>query len=165
MSVGISLEELLAWNDEAAGCWYEHLDINRSLLESPCDIGGAENVQEFVRHIWLVELRWSQRLAGLPVTSKEAAPRGPLDALFSLHRQAVEVFRDLLAAPDQFWSETFAIEIPKIPANLRTPTRRKVAAHMLLHSQRHYAQLATLVRHAGHPGKLGGDLLVSPALR
>ena len=57
------------------------------------------NVQEFVRHIWGVELRWSQRLAALPVLAREEMPAGPLDALFDLHRRAVEIFRGLLAAP------------------------------------------------------------------
>ncbi len=85
MSVGITLEELLAWNQESSNFWKDHLDANPHLLELPCDIGGTANVQEFVRHIWGVELRWSQRLAGLPVTPKEDFPSGPLDALFDLH--------------------------------------------------------------------------------
>lgn len=165
MTVGISLEELLAWNDQAAGYWYEHLDINPSLLQLPCDVGSSASVQEFVRHIWLVELRWGQRLAGLPVLSKEVAPQGPLEALFNLHREAMEVFHNLLAAPERIWDETYVLELPHIPEDMRQPTRRKVAAHALLHSQRHYAQLATLARQAGHPVKFGGDLLFSPALR
>lgn len=164
MSVGISFEELLAWNDEIANYWYEHLDINPSLLEVKCDIGGTETALGFIRHIWLVELRWAQRLAGLPVIGKEDAPDGPLLALFTLHRQATEVFRNLLSAPEQSWSEPFVLEIPKIPVDLRTPSRRKVAAHMLLHSQRHYAQLATLARQAGFPSSFGGDILFSLAL-
>jgi len=165
MSVGISLEELLAWNDHAAQHWYEHLDANPALLQVQCDIGGTANVQEFVRHIWGVELRWAQRLAGLPVMSKDSAPRGPLDALFNLHRQAIEIFRNLLAAPEASWSEVYAVDIDRIPEDLRKPTRRKVAAHALLHSQRHYAQLATLARQAGFPATFGGDLLFSPVLR
>jgi uncharacterized damage-inducible protein DinB len=165
MSVGVSLEELLAWNDQAAGHWYEHLDINPSLLEVKCDIGGSGNVQEFVRHIWLVELRWGQRLAGLPVLSKEEAPSGPLEALFNLHREAMEVFRNLLAAPEHTWNDIYAIELSQIPEDERHPTRRKVAGHALFHSQRHYAQLATLARQAGLPVRFGGDLLFSPALR
>lgn len=165
MTVGISLEELLAWNDQAAGYWYEHLDVNRSLLQLKCDIGGAATVQEFIRHIWLVELRWGQRLADLPLLSKEAAPGGPLEILFNLHREAMEVFVNLLAAPDQSWDQAFVLEPSQIPEDLRRPTRRKVAAHALFHSQRHYAQLATLVRQAGSPVRFGGDLLLSPALR
>lgn len=165
MSEGISLTELLAWNDHAAQHWHRHLDTNPALLQVQCDIGGTANVQEFVRHIWGVELRWSQRLAGLPVIDNEAVPQGPLDVLFNLHRQAVEIFRNLIAAPEKEWKEVYPVEIPQIPEELRRPSRRKVAAHALIHSQRHYAQLATIARQAGFPVPFGGDLLFSPTLR
>lgn len=164
MSVGITLEELLAWNDEASNTWKNHFDANPSLLALPCDIGGTKNVQGFVRHIWSVELRWGQRLAQLPIMDREAAPAGPLYELFQLHRQAMEIFRNLLAAPPQEWSEVCALEMDWLPADLKKPTRRKVAAHTLFHSQRHWAQLATLVRQAGYPASFHGDLLLTSAL-
>jgi len=66
MSVGISFEEMLAWSDEASNYWKNHFDMNPAALELPCDIGPAKNVQGFLRHIWAAELRWAQRLAGLP---------------------------------------------------------------------------------------------------
>jgi len=44
-------------------------------------------------------------------------------------------------------------------------TRRKILAHALLHSIRHWAQLATLVRAAGYQPGIAGDLLASSALR
>jgi len=94
MSVGISLEELLAWNEQSSAYWKTHLEANPALLELPCDIGGTATVWGFVRHIWGVELRWSQRLADLPVVDKEKLPAGPLDALFDLHRQAAEICRN-----------------------------------------------------------------------
>ena len=73
MSVGISLEELLAWNEQSAAWWKTHLETNPALLELPSDIGigGPATVQGFVRHIWGADLRWSQRLAGLPVADRE----------------------------------------------------------------------------------------------
>jgi len=76
MSAAITLEELLAWNDEAARYWKSHLEANPHLLALPCDIGPAKNVQEFVRHIWTAELRWAQCLAGVPVITKEQLPEG-----------------------------------------------------------------------------------------
>ncbi len=165
MSVGVTLEELLTWNDESAHFWKAHLDANPALLQLPCDIGGTKNVQEFVRHIWGVELRWGQRLAALPVTAREAMPAGPLEALFFLHREAQEIFRNLLAAPEANWDETYFLDFDWIPAEERAVSRRKVAAHTFFHSQRHWAQLATLVRTSGFPTKFRGDLLFSPALR
>jgi hypothetical protein len=64
MSAGITLEEMLAWNDQASAYWKAHFDANPILLDLHCGIGGAANVQEFVRHIWGAELRWAQRLLG-----------------------------------------------------------------------------------------------------
>jgi uncharacterized damage-inducible protein DinB len=165
MSAGITLEEMLAWNDQASEYWKVHFEANPNLLDLPCGIGGAANVQEFVRHIWGAELRWAQRLAAEPETPRERIPAGPLDALFDLHRQAVAIYRRLLAAPELTWSEPYVLNFDWVPQEERTVTRRKIAAHALFHSQRHWAQLATLVRNAGFPSNFRGDLLFSPALR
>lgn len=165
MTAGISLEELMAWNQESANYWKNHFDVNPALLALPCDIGGTQNVQEFVRHIWGAELRWAQRLAGLPVIAKEELPSGPLDALFNLHRQAEEIFDDLLAAPAASWEQPYTLDLESVPPEARTMSRRKVALHALFHGQRHWAQMATLVRTAGFPSKFRGDLLFSVALR
>jgi hypothetical protein len=48
MTPAITLEELLAWNQESSAFWKAHLEANPALLELPCGIGGAANVQEFV---------------------------------------------------------------------------------------------------------------------
>ena len=165
MTVGITLEELLAWNEQSAAYWKSHLETNPSLLDLPCDIGGAGTVQAFVRHVWTADLRWSQRLAGLPVADKEKLPAGPLDALYDLHRQAVENFRNVLAAPEHSWNEPFTLDLAQVPPEMRTMSRRKIAVHALFHGQRHWAQLATLVRNAGFPSKFKGDLLFSSALQ
>jgi len=165
MSTGITLQELLAWNQEASNFWKAHFDANPHLLELACGIGGAATVQDFVRHIWGVELRWNQRLAGLPVTPKEDVPAGPLDALFDLHNRATEIFAGLLAAPDESWNESYTLDMDWVPPEMRTVSRRKIAVHALFHSQRHWAQLATLVRNAGFPSGFNGDLLFSHALR
>jgi uncharacterized damage-inducible protein DinB len=164
MSTGITLQELLTWNQEASSFWKAHFDANPHLLELACGISGAATVQDFVRHIWGVELRWNQRLAGLPVTPKEDVPAGPLDALFDLHNRATEIFTGLLAAPDESWNESYTLDMDWVPPEMQTVSRRKVAVHALFHSQRHWAQLATLVRNAGFPSGFQGDLLFSPAL-
>lgn len=165
MSVGISLDELLVWNRESSRFWKAFLEAHPQVMALPCDIGGAANVGEFVRHVWGVELRWSQRLAGLPVTAKEDFPSGPLDALYGLHTQADAIFVQLLAAPDESWEQAYVLDFSWLPPEKSAISRRKIALHALFHSQRHWAQLATLVRAAGFPSGFLGDLLFSSALR
>jgi hypothetical protein len=164
MTPAITLEELLAWNDEASKFWKAHLDANPALLALPCGIGGAANVMEFASHIWGVELRWGQRIAGLPPLAKEDVPAGPLDALFDLHVKAVGVFRTLLDDPALNWDDKMTLDLNFLPPDARSFSRRKLAAQALFHSQRHWAQLATLVRAAGFPSGFKGDILLSSAL-
>jgi uncharacterized damage-inducible protein DinB len=165
MTLALTLEELLAWNEEASNFWKAHLDANPLLLQLACGIGGATSVQEFVRHIWGVELRWAQRIAGQPALSREDTPTGPLDALFDLHLKAVEIMRGVIANPAQNWDATYNLDVDWIPPEARAVSYRKTTAHALFHSQRHWAQLTTLVRAAGFPSGFRGDLLLSSALR
>jgi uncharacterized damage-inducible protein DinB len=165
MSIGVWLEELLAWNEESATVWKGILEDNPAILELPCDIGGVANVQQFVRHIWGAELRWAQRLAGVPETARDTVPHGPLDALYDLHLQAVQLFAGLLADQSQNWEATYTLDVSWLPPHARTSSRRKILAHALFHSQRHWAQLATQVRVAGFPSGFKGDLLFSSTLR
>lgn len=164
MSVGVTMSELLVWNDEAAKFWKAHLEANPALLEKPCTIGNAGTVQGLVRHLWGAELRWAQRLARVPETPREEIPAGPVEALFELHTKAAGIVRELLAAPEADWEATIELNAPWLPADRRTPSRRKALAHALFHSQRHWAQLATLARETGFPAKFGGDLLFSSAI-
>jgi uncharacterized damage-inducible protein DinB len=163
MTPAITLEELLAWNQESSDFWKAHLDANPVLLELPCGIGGNVHVQSFVRHIWGAELVWSQIITGQPITDYDVWPNGPLEALFDLHIQAVSNFRSLLDHPTIGWDE-MTLHYPWRKPEQPKPTPRKALAHILFHSQRHWAQLSTLVRAAGFPSGFLGDFLFSPAL-
>jgi uncharacterized damage-inducible protein DinB len=164
MIPAITLEELFVWNQEASNFWKGFLEDNQAILALHCGIGGATDVQAFVRHVWTVELRWAQRLTGLVESPREAVPPGPLDALFDMHLEAVQLFGGLLANPEHNWDATYTLDVNWLPPHARTSTHRKILAHALLHSQRHWAQLATLVRAAGFPSGFHGDLLLSFAL-
>jgi uncharacterized damage-inducible protein DinB len=165
MEIGISLKELLAWGEESSNFWKAHLDANPALLQLPCSIGGTANVQEFVRHIWAAELRWANRIAGQPMLSPENSPAGPLEALFELHLNAAEILRGIVNNPAQDWDAAYTLEGDRIPPDARTLSYRKMTLHALLHSQRHWAQLATLLRAAGFPSGFKGDLIFSSAMR
>jgi uncharacterized damage-inducible protein DinB len=159
--LGISLGELLAWNDEAAHSWKGHLEANPALMDVACDIGNTGNVLGFVRHIWGGELRWANRLAGLE--NKELAT-GTLEVIFPMHVEAHNVFRGLIDGPEAAWAEPYILNFDWVPEDKRRMSRRKIALHTLFHGHRHYAQLATLARTAGFPAQFRGDLLFSTAL-
>lgn len=164
MTPAITLEEMLSWMSESAVFWKDHLEANPALLELPCGIANAANVQGLVRHIWGAELRTSQRIAGLPMIAGADVPHGPLNALFALHEQAARNFSALLADPNFDWASTISMEHDWLPAHARTISRRKLMAHALLHGQRHWAQLTTLLRNSGVPSGFQGDLLFSRSL-
>jgi uncharacterized damage-inducible protein DinB len=164
MTAAISLQELLTWSQEAAKFWNAHFEANPALLELPCSIDNSGVVQELVRHIWMADLRWAQFVSGQPMTPRPDLPTGPLSELFGMHEQATRMFQFLLDDPATNWNETITLAYDWIPPDLRKASRRKLAAHALLHSQRHWAQLATLVRDAGFPSNYWGDLIFSRAL-
>jgi uncharacterized damage-inducible protein DinB len=164
MTLAITLEEILDWNDEVSGFWKAHLDANPALLALPCSIDDSGSVQVFVRHIWGAELRWSQRIACLPVTNREDLPAGPLDALFDLHMKAMEIFRTLIANPAQNWEDIITMDYAWLPLKNRSASSRKLALHALVHGQRHWAQLATLLRAAEFPSEFMGDMIFSAAI-
>jgi uncharacterized damage-inducible protein DinB len=163
MTPAITLEEMLAWNEEASAFWKACLGADPALLHLPCGIGGNADVQAFVRHIWGAELVWSQIIRGVEITDYDVWPKGPLEALFELHRSAVRNFRVLLDDPKTEWDER-SVHYPWRRPEQPKPTPRKALAHVLLHSQRHWAQLSTLVRAAGFQSGFLGDLLFSSAL-
>jgi len=165
MTTAITTEELLAWNQESASFWKAHFEANPALLELPCGIGGTANVQELVRHIWGVELVWAQRIAGLPVADRKLFPAGPLDALFDLHLKADEILRELINDSGKDWEEKMTLDLAFLAPEERTFSRRKALVHALLHGQRHWAQLATLLRTAGFPSGFRGDMLLSSAMK
>lgn len=159
----LTLEELLGWACESAQKWFAFFEGDPAALALPCGIYKTETVLELVRHIVAVELRYSERLTGLPVTEYDALPKDALAPLIELHNQAVARLRALLADPNQNWDEE--LEFKTLTAGTLYASRRKILAHALLHGIRHWAQLATLCRAAGHAPGFFGDLIASSALR
>jgi uncharacterized damage-inducible protein DinB len=161
-AAALALEELLGWSDESTRQWMQFLASTPAACGLPCGIYGCATVLGLVRHIVAVELRHGERLAGLPVTAYEEIPEDSLAALAALHGETMQRFRELLGDSTIDWAAE--IEFPTRSAVTLRATRRKLLAHALLHSIRHWAQLATLLRTAGYQPGIAGDLLASSAL-
>ncbi len=145
--LALSATELLQWNDLTAQGWKALLAANPEAIDMPCDVYRVGTVRGLVRHIVAVELRYSERLSGEPVTPYEQVPDGSVEVLFGLHGAALERYRKLLADASVNWDEM--LEFSTISMGTRSAKRKTILFHALLHGIRHYAQLATLVRQYG----------------
>ena len=159
----ISFLELLSINGHEAAkwqSWFEHQPS--SLLDLPLDIAATKNVRELVRHIFGVELRNAQRLVGREIVQYDALPMDTVARLFGVGAEARSLYRDYLATATDADLAT-VLEFPTRGGVVRA-SKRKVVLNGLLHGSRHWAQLATALRHAGHPTDWPHDLLFTDAI-
>ena len=146
-SPSLSADDLLAWNNATAESWHALASEHPSLLQIPCDIHNSTTVGQLLQHIVAAELRYAERLSDTPGTDYASIPFATADDIFATHRLALVILNDLLRDPEFDWNRE--IEFPTLTAGKRRATRKAVFQHALLHSIRHYAQLATLARQHG----------------
>ena len=142
----LSASQVLAWHEANSERWQKFLTGHPELLGLPCDIAGTHTLGETMQHVVAVELRYAERLANLPATDYAAVPFDSVEAIYATHEKASGIFRDLLAA-DVDWDER--IEFMTRSRGAVRSSRRTIFFHALLHSARHYAQLATMARQHG----------------
>lgn len=163
MPLSIPVESLLAWNDSTSRQWCDFIRANPAILLLPCDIRNSKTVADTLQHIVAVELRYAQRLFGLPESPYEEIPKRSADSLLAAHDIALDLVRNLLANPSYDW--TAEITFDTISAGRLRASRETVLLHLTLHSIRHYAQLATLVRQQGFKPTWSMDYLFAGARR
>ena len=145
--LSLPAEDLLAWNELTTGQWHAFTSAHPQILKLPCDIRQSGTVAHLLQHIVAVELRYAERLASQPETDYAAIPYSTPDEILHTHRRATTLLRSLLDDPTLDWNAE--IEFNTITMGRLRATRRNVLVHALLHSIRHFAQLATLIRQNG----------------
>jgi len=160
----ISFAELLAANEAETRKWRKWFDEQpASVLDVPLSIAQTKNVREFLLHIFAVELRYAERLQGLPVTAYETLPTKSVADLFGVGEKAGGMYRRYLSSvSDQDLAAV--IEFPTRTAGTLRSSKRKIFLHAMLHGVRHWAQLATALREAGYPTNWGKDFLYSEVM-
>lgn len=160
----ISFEELLAASEGQMRKWRQWFEEQpASVLDVPLSIALAKNVREFLLHIFAVELRYAERLKGLPISAYESLPSATVADLFGISEKAGGMYREYFAHTTDEDLAT-VIEFPTRTAGIVRASKRKIVVHALLHSVRHWAQLATALREAGHPTNWGKDFLYSEVM-
>jgi uncharacterized damage-inducible protein DinB len=144
--LALSGEDVIAWNEKTTEGWRKLISAHPEALTLTCDIAGTKSAGELLQHIVAVELRYAERLAGKPVSDYTAIAYDSVEAIYATHDRAAALFREQLAA-DVDWNEKLEFNTRSMgPAR---STRKTIFFHAQLHSIRHYAQLATLVRQHG----------------
>ena len=139
--------ELLDWVEETSRRWKSLIAAHPEILSFECDIRETRDLAQLLQHIAAVELRYAERLNGLPETAYESIPYDSAEAIYATHDRAMELLRPLMDRDLNFWETV--LELKTRSTGILHATRRTVLAHLLTHSIRHYAQLATLVRKQG----------------
>lgn len=160
----ITFKELFADSEATTAKWKAWFQAHPQALELLCDVAGSKTVAELVHHIFVVQLRHSQRLLGEPIHGYENDPVTEPQALFALAEEGDSNLRRFIAqAGDAHANEVIHFTIRS--GRQVSVSRRKVFVHVMIHSIRHWAQISTLLRQNGlHPG-WPQDFLDSPAMR
>lgn len=159
----LTCEDLLAYNREEFRRWQRWFQENPAALGVTFEIAGGKTALELLRHITVVDLRYSERLLDQSITAWEAAPMGPAQELFAIGERAfanLETF--LKRASHEQWSEV--ITFPTRSLGTLKGSRRKIFLHTLLHAMRHWAQMATALRSAGHAQDWQHDFLFTEVM-
>jgi uncharacterized damage-inducible protein DinB len=146
----LSFHELMAYTGEETDRWEAWLRAHDpAVLDVPLGEGRWGTVRELLFHTFLVERRYADRLLGEPITAYEGVPHGTLDELFAIHRAArAAMARYVAGATAEEWDEVLTFET--LLYGPMYGSRRKIVGHALLHGIRHWAQIATALRQAGH---------------
>ena len=156
--IAITGEQLLAYVEYTTDKFKKLLTTHPEILAFPCDIRETQSVAQLLQHIVAVELRYPERLLELPQTDYAAIPYDSVDAIYATHSQAMDLIRLLLEKDEAWWEEV--LEFKTRSAGIMRVSRRTALVQSLTHSIRHYAQLATLVRHHGITADLPLDYIV-----
>jgi uncharacterized damage-inducible protein DinB len=144
--LALTAEDVLAWNERTAQTWRQLIDEHPGILALECDIYGVKTVAQLLQHVVAVETRYAQRLAGVTETPYEAIPHGTAAEIFGAHEAAMQDLRAELAKGGDWDSK---LEFTTLTMGRGRASRKTIFFHALMHSIRHYAQLATLVRRHG----------------
>jgi len=143
----LTAEELQTWVERTEQGWQNLIKTHPAILSFPCDVRETNTVAELLQHIVAVELRYAQRLHGLSETPYEDILYDSAAAIDLTHKQAMAMIRELKDHGPDFWEQE--IDFATRSAGVLQVSRRTVLVHLFMHSIRHYAQLATLVRQHG----------------
>ncbi|HWR14227.1 MAG TPA: DinB family protein [Terriglobales bacterium] len=157
-SPGISFEDLLRYEEEQTEQWRQLFTKKPYLLK--VDATPTSTVAELLFHTFAAEYRSAQRLLGEEMTPDTQFAQRTVSDLFSIGDAARLKFREYLSQTSQqeiAEPKTF----PSHTLGQFQASPKKLLAHAIVHSIRHWAQIARVLRENGQRADFSHDLLFS----
>jgi uncharacterized damage-inducible protein DinB len=160
MDPGIQFADLLAYNADENNHWKRWFAEHPAALDLSCDVAGAGTVRKLVRHIFVAELSFANRVHGLPRIDFEKLPVGTLDELFAISEEAHRKFQEFLnKAALEDWTRLSPLGFGDLKVS-----PRKMLIQALLHGVHHRGQLATFLRQQGLKQDWTHDIILSKVM-
>ncbi len=157
---GITFAALLEYRDGETARWREWLGRHPAALKVPVGEGRTATVRGLIVHIFAVELRYAERLLGRRVTAYEELEPADTEEVFAIGVRARALIDEFLArADDREMREV--LEFQTLTAGAVRATKYKIAANLVNHGVRHWAQIATVLRQHGFADQWAHDFLLS----
>ncbi|HLH07309.1 MAG TPA: DinB family protein [Terriglobales bacterium] len=159
--LGVSFDDLLAYEEEEMNHWEEWFRANAAALSARVEL--KHTLRNRLFHIFSVGQRNAERLLGEPQTTDKNMEARSLEQLFDIGRLARTKYRkylagateDQISTPHKYQSATMG-EF--------TATPRKLLLHGVIHSIRHWGQVATLLRQQGYEVNFKHDVIFSKVI-
>ena len=161
VTCAFTYDQLLEYTDGEDARWREWLAAHPEALDVPFAEGRLATVRGVIIHTFAVELRYTQRLVGVDVTSYDDIHVETLDDIFALGDRARSMLRKYLATMTPGDAST-VLTFTTLTAGTLTASKHKIASNVFLHGIRHWAQIASVLRAAGFRDQWGHDMLLSP---
>jgi uncharacterized damage-inducible protein DinB len=154
VSANVDFQNLIAYTDHERAKWKAWLAADPSRLAIPFQNGARfPTVGSLLNHVFWVEERHLARLEGHPVPDTTGIPENNVIALYEFGDRVRGNLKQFVTTAGDRMNEPITFSFRDSPPF--TVLRRKLAAHILLHEIRHFAQIAYAVRVAGQvpPGE------------
>lgn len=164
-AVGISFVDLLRYDESEAMKWRAWLDGQPpELLDTP--FGDASrhmgNVREMIWHLFITQWVYACVLNGEPFDGWDQFKRDSIADLFAIGDRARAGLRTYLAkATSAEMGQSLTLSAAGFTVS---GSARKFLTHAFIHSLRHWAQLATVLRQHGHETGWPHDFVLSDAI-
>ncbi len=163
--MGISFAALLRYNEDETGKWQEWLEGQPAdVLDLPFGDAGKHmgTVRDMLSHIFIVEWVYARVLSGQSYAEWNQMPRGTLADLFAIGEKARAMVGGVLAsATEESMLKSVSLSGRGVTI---TGSARKFLAHFFVHSLRHWAQIATVLRQHGHQTNWEHDLVLTSVI-